>query len=156
MAASATCRSTSASSPLPIATSNAPCVEGTFRQDLYYRLAIISIFLPPLRERRDDILPMVEFFIDRYNRKFRKNVRGITEETRKLLMNHNWPGNVRELKNAIERAMILEEEEFLRPTYMPFAVGKRPGRPAPPSSTSPAPGRIRRTNHSTADAAFLR
>jgi two-component system response regulator AtoC len=98
--------------------------DGTFRQDLYYRLAIISIFLPPLRERRDDILPMVEFFIERYGRKFRKNVRGITEETRKLLMTHNWPGNVRELKNAIERAMILEEEEFLRPTYMPFAVGQ--------------------------------
>jgi two-component system, NtrC family, response regulator AtoC len=98
--------------------------EGTFRQDLYYRLAIISIFLPPLRERRDDILPMVDFFIERYARKFRKNVRGITEETRKLLMTHTWPGNVRELKNAIERAMILEEEEFLRPTYMPFAVGQ--------------------------------
>jgi two-component system, NtrC family, response regulator AtoC len=97
--------------------------EGTFRQDLYYRLAIISIFLPPLRERRDDILPMVDFFIERYSRKFRKNVRGITEETRRLLMGHTWPGNVRELKNAIERAMILEEEEFLRPTYLPFAVG---------------------------------
>jgi len=98
--------------------------EGTFRQDLYYRLAIISIFLPPLRERREDILPMVEFFVERYNKKFRKNIRGITEETRRLLMNHNWPGNVRELKNAIERAMILEEEDFLSPTYMPFAVGK--------------------------------
>ena len=98
--------------------------EGTFRQDLYYRLAIISIFLPPLRERREDTLPMVEFFVERYNKKFRKNIRGITEETRRLLMNHNWPGNVRELKNAIERAMILEEEEFLSPTYMPFAVGK--------------------------------
>jgi transcriptional regulator with PAS, ATPase and Fis domain len=102
-------------------------LEGTFRQDLYYRLAIISIFLPPLRERRDDILPMVDFFIERYARKFRKNVRGITEETRKLLMSHNWPGNVRELKNAIERAMILEDEEFLRPTYMPFAVGQQQG-----------------------------
>src|SRR5262249_36217875 len=89
------------------------------------RLAIISIFLPPLRERRDDILPMVDFFIERYARKFRKNVRGITEETRKLLMTHQWPGNVRELKNDIERAMILEEEEFLRPAYMPFAVGQR-------------------------------
>jgi DNA-binding NtrC family response regulator len=63
--------------------------EGVFRQDLYYRLAIISIFLPPLRERRDDILPMVDFFIERYARKFRKNVRGITEDTRKLLMSHN-------------------------------------------------------------------
>src|SRR5512146_2591357 len=96
--------------------------EGHFRQDLYYRLAIISIFLPALRERKEDILPMVDFFIERYNRKFRKNVRGLTEQSRKLLQNHDWPGNVRELKNAIERAMILEEEDFLRPAYMPFAV----------------------------------
>src|SRR5690348_1280189 len=92
--------------------------EGQFRQDLYYRLAIISIFLPPLRERREDILPMVEFFIERYNRRFRKNIRGLAEETRKLMLGYDWPGNVRELKNAIERAMILEEEEFLRPQYM--------------------------------------
>ena len=100
--------------------------EGHFRQDLYYRLAIISIFLPQLRERKEDILPMVDFFIERYNRKFRKNVRGLTEQTRKLLLQHDWPGNVRELKNAIERAMILEEEDFLRPVYMPFAVAQAP------------------------------
>jgi two-component system response regulator AtoC len=98
--------------------------EGNFRQDLYYRLAIISIFLPPLRERREDILPLVEFFIERYNRRFRKSVRGLSEETRRLLSQHDWPGNVRDLKNAIERAMILEEEEFLRPLYMPFSVGQ--------------------------------
>lgn len=97
--------------------------EGTFRQDLYYRLTIISIFLPPVRERREDVLPMVEFFIERYNRKFRKNVQGITEETRKLLLSHYWPGNVRELRNSIERAMILEDGELLHPTYLPFAVG---------------------------------
>ena len=72
--------------------------DGTFRQDLYYRLAIISIFLPPLRERKEDILPLVEFFISRYNGKFRKNVTGITDETRKLMMKYDWPGNVRELK----------------------------------------------------------
>jgi transcriptional regulator with PAS, ATPase and Fis domain len=98
--------------------------EGHFRQDLYYRLAIISIFIPPLRERKEDILPMVDFFIERYNRKFRKAVRGVSEDTRKLLMQHSWPGNVRELKNAIERAMILEEEGFLRPVYLPFAVSE--------------------------------
>jgi len=98
--------------------------EGQFRQDLYYRLAIIAIFIPPLRDRREDILPLVDFFIERYNRKFRKSVRGITEETRKLLLHHNWPGNVRELKNTIERAMILEEEQFLRPVYLPFSVSQ--------------------------------
>ncbi len=98
--------------------------EGQFRQDLYYRLAIISIFLPPLRERKEDILPMVDFFVERYNRKFKKSIRGISDETRKLLLNHDWPGNVRELKNAIERAMILEEADSLRPAYLPFSVGK--------------------------------
>jgi two-component system response regulator AtoC len=100
--------------------------DGTFRQDLYYRLAIISIFLPPLRERRDDILPMVEFFIGRYNSKFKKSVRGISEETSKILHAYDWPGNVRELKNAIERAMILEDEAYLRPVYLPFSVGQPP------------------------------
>ncbi|HEY4960906.1 MAG TPA: sigma-54 dependent transcriptional regulator [Terriglobales bacterium] len=99
--------------------------ENTFRQDLYYRLAIISIFLPPLRERKEDILPLVEYFIDRYNRKFRKTVQGITDESRRLMLKYDWPGNVRELKNAVERAMILEEGNVLRPDYLPFAVAQQ-------------------------------
>src|SRR3954471_19990372 len=101
--------------------------ESQFRQDLYYRLAIIAIFIPPLRERKEDILPLVEFFIERYSRKFKKTVRGITEETRRLLMAHSWPGNVRELKNSIERAMILEDEQLLRPAYLPFSVAESGG-----------------------------
>ena len=105
--------------------------EGGFRQDLYYRLAIISVFLPPLRERKEDILPLVEYFVGRYNKKFKKTVLGITDAMRKLLLKHEWPGNVRELKNAIERAMILEEEDLLRPDYLPFAVGRHmPGQTA--------------------------
>ncbi len=99
--------------------------ESTFRQDLFYRLAIISIYIPPLRERKEDILPLVEFFIEHYNRKFRKAIRGIADDTRRLLLNHDWPGNVRELKNAIERAMILEDEPVLRPDYMPFSVAQQ-------------------------------
>jgi len=99
--------------------------ESTFRQDLFYRLAIISIYIPPLRERKEDILPLVEFFIEHYNRKFRKAIRGIGDDTRRLLLNHDWPGNVRELKNAIERAMILEDEPVLRPDYMPFSVAQQ-------------------------------
>ena len=98
--------------------------ESHFRQDLYYRLAIIAIFIPPLRERTEDILPLVDFFIGWYNRKFKKTIKGISPETRRLLVSHNWPGNVRELKNSIERAMILEDESILRPVYMPFAVGE--------------------------------
>jgi DNA-binding NtrC family response regulator len=113
--------------------------ESHFRQDLYYRLAIIAIFIPPLRDRKDDILPLVNFFIERYNRRFKKSVRGITDETRSLLLSHNWPGNVRELRNTIERGMILEEEPFLRPIYLPFSVGESGGRTLF-ERTSPADG----------------
>lgn len=111
--------------------------EGHFRQDLYYRLAIISIFLPSLRERKEDISPLVDFFIGHYNRKFRKSVRGLTDETRRLVAEYNWPGNVRELKNALERAMILTEGALLEAEDLPFAVvgGSMGG--APESAGSP-------------------
>jgi two-component system, NtrC family, response regulator AtoC len=113
--------------------------EGEFRQDLYYRLAIIAIFIPPLRDRKEDIMPLVDFFIDRYNRRFKKSVRGITDDTRRLILSHNWPGNVRELKNTIERGMILEDEPLLRPLYLPFSVGESGGRTVF-ERTSPAEG----------------
>jgi two-component system, NtrC family, response regulator AtoC len=124
--------------------------EGRFRQDLYYRLAIISIYLPTLRERKEDILPLVEFFLAHYNRKFRKSVQGLSEETRRLLLNYDWPGNVRELKNALERAMILEEGNLLKPDDLPFSVAS--GRSGPvltdksagaPAESQPAPGKRR-------------
>ena len=101
--------------------------EGHFRQDLYYRLAIIAIFIPPLRDRKEDILPLVDFFIERYGRKFKKAVRGVTGDTRRLLLAHNWPGNVRELKNSIERAMILEDDQILHAIYLPFSVAESGG-----------------------------
>jgi two-component system, NtrC family, response regulator AtoC len=103
--------------------------EGRFRQDLFYRLAIIAIYLPSLRERKEDVLPLVEFFLAHYNRKFRKSVQGLSDETRRLLLNYDWPGNVRELKNALERAMILEEGNLLRPDDLPFTVAS--GRSGP-------------------------
>ena len=124
--------------------------EGRFRQDLYYRLAIISIFLPTLRERKEDVLPLVDFFLAHYNRKFRKSVQGISEDTRRLLLNYDWPGNVRELKNALERAMILEEGSLLKPDDLPFTVAS--GRSGPvlngqsagkPTESHPAPGKRR-------------
>lgn len=125
--------------------------EGRFRQDLFYRLAIIAIHLPALRERKEDILPLVDFFLAHYNRKFRKSVQGLTEETRRLLMNYHWPGNVRELKNALERSMILEEGTLLRPEDLPFSVtsgrsnvvgvGEGPGSAA--SEAPPVPGKRR-------------
>jgi DNA-binding NtrC family response regulator len=124
--------------------------EGRFRQDLYYRLAIISIFLPSLRERKEDILPLIDFFLAHYNRKFRKSVQGVSEDTRRLLVNYDWPGNVRELKNALERAMILEEGSLLKPDDLPFSVAS--GRSGPvlsdksagaPVESQPAPGKRR-------------
>ncbi len=124
--------------------------EGRFRQDLYYRLAIISIYLPTLRERKEDILPLVDFFLAHYNKKFRKSVQGLSEDTRRLLLNYEWPGNVRELKNALERAMILEEGNFLKPDDLPFSVAS--GRSGPVLTnksmevaveTQPAPGKRR-------------
>lgn len=102
--------------------------DGTFRQDLFYRLSIIPIFIPPLRHRKEDVLPLVDFFIERYNFRFRKTLKGITQETRELLVRYEWPGNVRELKNAVERAMILEEADYIRPTYLPIQItGQAPG-----------------------------
>jgi DNA-binding NtrC family response regulator len=98
--------------------------EGRFREDLYYRLAVISIYLPPLREHREDILPLVDFFLAHYNQKFRKSVQKISDEARRLVLSYDWPGNVRELRNAVERAMILEETPVLRPDYLPFPVSR--------------------------------
>ena len=121
--------------------------EGTFRQDLFYRLSIIPIFIPPLRNRREDILPLTDFFIERYNFRFRKSLRGMAQEARDLLVRYDWPGNVRELKNAIERAMILEEADYIRPTYLPIQItGQAPGYestlPAAPDGAELAGGGI--------------
>jgi len=86
---------------------------GKFREDLFYRLQVMPVLLPPLRERRGDIALLVEYFIDRYNREFRKRVRGLLPEARTLVEQYRWPGNVRELRNAIERAMLLVDGEWL-------------------------------------------
>jgi two-component system response regulator AtoC len=83
--------------------------EGRFREDLYYRLNVILVHLPPLRERRDDIPALVEHFVARTNAKLGTNVQGTSPEALKLLMDHGWPGNVRELENTIERAMVLSD-----------------------------------------------
>ena len=96
--------------------------EGAFRQDLYFRLNVIQITIPPLRERREDILPLTRFFVDHYNKRFRRNVEGVTDEAGTLLERYPWPGNVRELRNAIERAMILEDGALISPESLPVSV----------------------------------
>jgi PAS domain S-box-containing protein len=101
--------------------------EGAFRQDLYFRLNVIQILIPPLRDRADDIVPLTKFFIEHYNRKFKRNIEGVTEGAAKLLMQHDWPGNVRELRNAIERAMILEESALITAASLPIAISRPDG-----------------------------
>ncbi len=93
--------------------------EKSFRNDLYYRLQVIPIFLTPLRERRADILALVRFFIDLFNKEFGKSVADISEEAEQFLLEYDWPGNVRELKNVIERAIILENAEIMQLEHLP-------------------------------------
>jgi DNA-binding NtrC family response regulator len=88
---------------------------GKFREDLFYRLHVMPITLPPVRERRGDVPLLAAYYIDRFNREFRKRVRGLTPAARMLLEQYQWPGNVRELRNAIERAMLLIDREWLEP-----------------------------------------
>ena len=98
--------------------------EGAFRQDLYFRLNVIQILIPPLRDRTDDILPLTRFFIEHYNRKFKRSIEGVTDAAAKLLLSHDWPGNVRELRNAIERSMILEESALITPPSLPISISR--------------------------------
>ncbi len=101
--------------------------DKTFRNDLYYRLQVIPIYLPPLRERRDDIMTLVDFFIKHYNREFGKTVAGVSKMARKFLEEYDWPGNVRELRNIIERAIILENEDTLMLEHLPRELISKTG-----------------------------
>ncbi|HEV8232967.1 MAG TPA: sigma-54 dependent transcriptional regulator [Gemmatimonadaceae bacterium] len=95
--------------------------SGKFREDLFYRLHVMPIMLPPLRERDGDIRLLVELYIDRFNREFRKKVRGVTDEAMRRLATYGWPGNVRELRNAVERAMLLVDGDQLTADQFPVA-----------------------------------
>jgi len=96
--------------------------EGKFREDLFYRINVASIRIPPLRERPDDILPLAKYFMQKYDEEFHKNVQKISKGVEDFLKNYNWPGNVRELKNVIERAMILVEGDTLLMEHLPIEI----------------------------------
>jgi DNA-binding NtrC family response regulator len=87
--------------------------QGKFREDLFYRLNVLPIALPPLRDRRDDVPSLVHFYVDAYNTEFKKRVKGVSAEAMHHLQDYGWPGNVRELRNAVERAMLLAEGDTL-------------------------------------------
>lgn len=88
---------------------------GKFREDLYYRLQVMPIALPPLRDRKGDVLLLAAYFVDRYNREFKKRIRGLSPAALSLVEQYSWPGNIRELRNAIERAMLLTANEWIEP-----------------------------------------
>jgi len=96
--------------------------EGRFRKDLYYRLQVVPVNLPPLRERGDDVLLLARYYIAYFNQELHKNVRGISKEVEQILLLYPWPGNVRELKNALERAMILDVDTDLLPEHLPQEI----------------------------------
>ncbi len=96
--------------------------NGKFREDLYYRLKVIPIFIPPLRARKGDILILANYFINKFNQEFRKEVNGLSSKAEKALLTYSWPGNVRELKNVIERAIILESKDKILIEHLPIEV----------------------------------
>jgi DNA-binding NtrC family response regulator len=100
--------------------------HGKFREDLYYRLNVVPIVLPPLRQRADDIPALLDYYVDAYNKEFKKRIRQIAPEARERLVRYPWPGNVRELRNAVERAMLLAEGDEL--TSADFQLGGERGK----------------------------
>ncbi len=96
--------------------------EGKFREDLYYRLNVFTIFVPPLRERRDDIPILAYFFLNKFNAAMNKNIKNISKETMEFLVNYEWPGNVRELENAIERALVVGKSDSIKIEDLPFHI----------------------------------
>jgi len=94
--------------------------DGSFREDLYYRLNVIPVRLPPLRERIEDLPVLADFFIKRYSARFHKDVRGIAESTLTMLSHHRWPGNIRELENLVERLVAVVDHEYITDEDLPF------------------------------------
>ena len=108
---------------------------GTFREDLFYRLNVVSLALPPLRDRREDIPLLVQAFLEEFNAKYDKRITSVDEPALEILMAHAWPGNVRELRNCIERATIVCGGSLIGPTHLPSA--RRPARRRRPPRAAP-------------------
>jgi len=96
--------------------------EGTFRADLYYRLNVVNLEVPPLRQRKEDILPLAEYFLANQSAFYNEPAKVLSPDVKKLFMNYAWPGNIRELANAIERAYVLSTGHEVQPSVMPFEI----------------------------------
>lgn len=99
----------------------------TFREDLYYRLKVVPIHIPPLRERKEDIYLLLKHFLNHFNKQFNKNFQEVEERAYEIILNYPWPGNIRELKNMVERIVLLEDDKVLRAEHLP--IGIREGTP---------------------------
>ena len=104
--------------------------EGTFREDLYYRLNVVSLVMPPLRERREDIPALVQAFLEEFNARYDKHIRSLDEGVLSGLIAQSWPGNVRELRNTLERAIIVCEGDTILPKHIPPKPSLRAADPA--------------------------
>jgi DNA-binding NtrC family response regulator len=113
---------------------------GEFREDLYYRLRVIPIRLPALRERSEDVVPLARYFVDHFNRELRKETLGLTPDAERLLVAYDWPGNIRELRNVIERIMILETADRIEARYLPAAIRDHEAVPRIAAPPAPASG----------------
>ena len=116
--------------------------EGKFREDLYYRLNVVPVYIPPLRERKEDVLPIALELLQQFNRELNKKFTGFTPAAADLLHNYPWPGNIRELKNVIERTMILAPEGDIDAAYLPEEIRDHTGEvlrmePVSPLEVSP-------------------
>jgi transcriptional regulator with PAS, ATPase and Fis domain len=96
--------------------------KGEFREDLYYRLKVVDLHLPPLRDRKEDIPELIGYFVNKFNMQMGKNVTDVSQEALKLLINYNWPGNIRELSNSIERAILFCDGARIIPADLPLDI----------------------------------
>ena len=112
--------------------------EGTFREDLYYRLNVMNIRIPPLRDRVEDIPLLAEHFRLKFNGQYAKSIAGVSTEVMEIFMGHPWPGNVRELEHVIERAFVLCGGEMIRPEHIALEAAARPARREETVAASPA------------------
>jgi transcriptional regulator with PAS, ATPase and Fis domain len=116
--------------------------QGRFRLDLYYRLNVIQVWIPPLRERAEDILPLARYFNRLYSARFHRSFQGLSRASEAVMLAYEWPGNVRELRNIMERATLLEETDWIQPPSLQLdARGPGADEPAaaPSPTTTPAP-----------------
>jgi transcriptional regulator with PAS, ATPase and Fis domain len=111
---------------------NAGVANGTFRHDLLYRLNVFPIEMPPLRERKDDVLMLVEYFVQRYANRTGRNIRSIDKKTLDLLQSYDWPGNIRELQNAVEHALAIGIDATLAIADLPMHISGMVSKSAPP------------------------